>query len=139
MCGYIDNRIRYLDRKKLVIAAGELNAMALDGDKPTAQMQDENDNIIMDSTESNEIEMQSIVDKLKNMVIGENSLNSIKSDLKLTRDFRNKMLLNKRTDLLESFPYFFLDVDLVRKYHLVCYCLSIMQMLLYLLIFADFV
>lgn len=42
------------------------------------------------------------------------NLSSMKNSLRKTRDHRLKMLLDQKTDLLESFPYFFLNIYLVR-------------------------
>lgn len=58
-------------------------------------------------------ESEVLVNKMKSLVIDESNMDDVKGDLRVQRSYRSKMLLNKRTDLLESYPYFFTHVDLV--------------------------
>lgn len=51
---------------------------------------------------------------MKSLVVDEDALEVIKVNLRSTRTYRDQMLLDKRTDLLESFPYFFTNPSLVR-------------------------
>lgn len=65
-------------------------------------------------------DLQSLVDRMKSVVINESSLDNMKNDLRISRDYRCKMLLNAKTDLLESYPYFFTNIDLVCVIKLHC-------------------
>lgn len=68
---------------------------------------------IIDATDDDDDEGQGLVDKMKSLVIDENNLDVVKANLRVTREYRRKMLLNKRTDLLESYAIFFTHVSLV--------------------------
>lgn len=50
---------------------------------------------------------------MKNMVANNGTIDEIKEKLKLTREYRRKMLADKTIDRLESFPYFFVSIDLI--------------------------
>lgn len=102
MCGYIENRVKFLAKKQ-----------------KQAAKRDENANELLESS-ANELsqtitdaESQELVDKMKSLVIDKNNVDALKDDLRATRSYRSKMLLNKRSDLLESYPYFFTNIDLV--------------------------
>lgn len=101
MCGYMDNRIKWLAKKEKLAAldSQDENANVLSDNEPEKTYDDETN--------------QELVDKMKSLVIDENNLDGVKADLRATRDFRDRMLLNKRTDLLESYPYFFTNASLV--------------------------
>lgn len=106
MCGYIENRVRFLSKKKKQVALeqqGE-NANDLPGDSAEELPQ---------ASAIEDAESEVLVNKMKSLVIDESNLDDVKGDLRVTRSYRSKMLLNKRTDLLESYPYFFTHVDLV--------------------------
>lgn len=64
--------------------------------------------------EENEKICTGTVEMLKSTVVNESNMDLIKSNLKLTSQYRLKMLHDKSIDLLESFPYFFVDPKLVR-------------------------
>lgn len=51
---------------------------------------------------------------LKSTVVNDDNIQQIQDKLVLTRDYRLQILLNMDTDLLENFPYFFINPGLVR-------------------------
>lgn len=95
----MENRIKSLGRKQKKTTTGE-------------SIVDGNANILTNN-ESTDEDMKHLIIKMKSVVIDESSLDNIKGDLRTTRDYRSKMLLNTKTDLLESYPYFFTNIDLV--------------------------
>lgn len=69
----------------------------------------------IDSREENENLCKENVEILKITVVNDNNIALIKSKLEATVQFRRKMLQYKSIDLLENFPYFFVEPKLVRK------------------------
>lgn len=104
MLGYIENRLKYKARKtrELVAATDGKNAK-----------QPKNGTTACDEI-YNEDEMRDLINKMKCHTINTSDLSAVKTDLRKSREYRLKLLLNERIDLLEYFPYFFVNVDLVR-------------------------
>lgn len=106
MCGYMENRTKSLTKKQ---KAENKKTQEVDLDAVTGDTQvDGNANLV-----SADADMQNLIDQMKSVVIDDNNLEEIKADLRVSREYRCKMLLNPKTDLLESYPYFFTNVDLV--------------------------
>lgn len=106
MLGYIENRLKYKARKtrELVAATDGKNAKQ---PKNGATACDEVSTV-------NEDEMRDLINKMKCHTINTSDLSVMKADLRNSREYRLKLLLNERIALLEYFPYFFVNVDLVR-------------------------
>lgn len=102
MCGYMDNRIKNVHRKEKKLARAE--AAQKDIEDENGNVSQLTNDIVLDESE---LEAQNLIDKMKSMVIDNKDLETIQTDLRSSRAYRIKMLLNNRTDLLESFPYFF--------------------------------
>lgn len=71
------------------------------------------------SADYSEYDAQNDFEILKSTVVNDESpiesLNFIKDKLILTQNYRTQILANMRTDLRESFPYFFVRSELVRR------------------------
>lgn len=53
------------------------------------------------------------VDLLKEIIVNPQNMDVIKEKLRLTVKYRSEMVKNKSTDLLQCFPYFFTNAELV--------------------------
>lgn len=58
-------------------------------------------------------EIDALIESMKTIVITDASMPDIKQHLKTTRGFRDELLTDKKIDLLEMFPYFFVKPELV--------------------------
>lgn len=113
MCGYMENRIKFLAKKQKKKTNATADAMdSVAGAVANDLVVDGNANVVLTSDIDDET-MQDLVNRMKSVMINESSLDSIKIDLRTTRAYRIKMLIDKKTDLLESYPYFFTSIDLV--------------------------
>lgn len=62
-------------------------------------------------------EMQALVESMRDIFINDKKdLEVLKTNLKITRQYRDDMLSNMKLDLHETFPYFFINTDLVSIY-----------------------
>lgn len=115
MLGYIDNRLKYVARKSKAFlvetADGIHHDQERDGDSDVSE---NNDEVVPTTSGEIDTKMRDLLNEMKSWAVDVSDLDSMKSNLRKTRDFREKMLLNNKTDLLESFPYFFVNIDLVR-------------------------
>lgn len=93
--GFLSNRLRYLRGLKRSESRESLCR---------TESMDESD----DASHEEDIEI------LKMTVVSPDNLELIKTKLMSTAKFRLKMLENKSIDLLEFFPYFFTNPELVR-------------------------
>lgn len=99
--GYIDNRLKYESTKAKKLGNTEKQTI------PT----DENKNNMTDD------DMECLIDTMKTVLINdEKDVEALKKKLKITREYRNNMLLDKKMDLLETFPYFFIEAEMVTTY-----------------------
>lgn len=79
-----------------------------------------------DETNTDEISTEDphakeVFEELKSMIFSDTNRPKIERNLKSCRQYRNSLLKIKETDLLESFPYFFSNPELVRDFfHTVC-------------------
>lgn len=95
--GYLLNRIKYLRGVKRSESRESLHCV------------DEIDDCDDTACEEEDIEI------LKSTVVSASNLDLIKTKLVSSTRYRLKMLENKSIDLLENFPYFFTNPELVRK------------------------
>lgn len=65
--------------------------------------------------------MTDLINDMKSWTISANGLDSMKTNLRKTRNYRKEMMLDGKTDLLESFPYFFVNIDLVSNGNIVLF------------------
>lgn len=75
--------------------------------------EDKNDEDAENTSDEFVTEMSDLINDMKSWTISADGLDSIKTNLRKTRNYRKKMMLDGKTDLLESFPYFFVNIDLV--------------------------
>lgn len=69
---------------------------------------DENKNDMSDD------DMKRLIEKMKTVIIDDgNNMETLKKNLKITREYRNNMLLDENINLLETFPYFFVRAEMV--------------------------
>lgn len=109
----MENRIKFLAKKQKKKTNATADAMdSVAGAVANDLVVDGNANVVLTSDIDDET-MQDLVNRMKSVMINESSLDSIKIDLRTTRAYRIKMLIDKKTDLLESYPYFFTSIDLV--------------------------
>lgn len=109
MLGYIDNRLKYVARRSKAFIAE-----TTDGDQSTTTAVIENNDEELPTTSGEtDTTMRDLINDMKSWTIHANDIISMKTNLRKTRDYRQKMLLNEKTDLLESFAYFFVNTDLV--------------------------
>lgn len=115
MLGYIDNRLKYVARKNKAFmaetASTDQNQQNSD-DTGSAAMN--NGEAIATTSDEVDQNMCDLINEMKSWTIDVSNLSSMKNNLRKTRDHRQKMLWDQKTDLLESFPYFFVNNDLVR-------------------------
>lgn len=79
-------------------------------------------NATLKGSQSNVVVAQTIDDEtaaaevllLKAMVVSEENMETIIEKLNLTREYRQKMLLDKNMNLKEQFPYLFTNLSLVK-------------------------
>lgn len=130
MCGYMENRTKSLARKQKTD-----NKKTVDGDVDAISddlQMDVNANLVpIDECDE---DMQNLVNQMKSVVINDSNIEKIKLDLQKSREYRCKMLLDAKTDLLESYPYFFTNVDLV-CYHSLHHFACEMHKCLYFILF----
>lgn len=75
-----------------------------------------------ENLENYAIDFNQEVTDLRSLVVNETNLNDFTEKLKITFDYRHKMLENKETDLLQEFPYFFTHAKLVIIMRLQSFC-----------------
>lgn len=73
-----------------------------------------------DESNNNEISVEDarakeIFEELKSMIVSDTNRPEIEKNLKRCRQYRSSLLKIKETDLLESFPYFFTNPELVKQ------------------------
>lgn len=82
-------------------------------DEDVVSVTENNDEVLSISCGGTDTELRDLINDMKSWTIEAGDLNSMKANLRKTRYHRQNMLLNEKTDLLESFPYFFLNIELV--------------------------
>lgn len=112
MLGYIENRLKYVARKSKAFMLESVQSRK-DGDDEDTSVAENDDEESPTTNDENDTKMRDLINDMKSWANNANDLDSIKLNLRKTRNYRKKMMLNKKTDLLESFPYFFVNIDLV--------------------------
>lgn len=98
--GWLYDKIKYLRRQS------NLSKASVETDES------EPDNEIQENYEKN---CQENLDILKTTIVNDSNMALIKSKLEATSQYRLKLLQDKSIDLLETFPYFFVDPKLVSE------------------------
>lgn len=81
--------------------------------KPSTETEDSESDI--DNQDNHEKLCKNDIEILKTTIVNDDNMKLIKSKLEATSQYRLKMLQDKSIDLLETFPYFFVDPNLVSK------------------------
>lgn len=72
---------------------------------------------ITDEISTEDTRAKEMFEELKSMIVSDANRPEIEKYLKRCRQYRSSLLKNKETDLLECFPYFFSNPELVRPIH----------------------
>lgn len=104
--GYVDNRLRYDVSKTKKMEQSEKNSSL----KTIQSSSNENANGLDDDA------MHDLINTMKGILVNdEKNIQILKDNLRVTREYRRKILYDKNIDLLEKFPYFFVNTDLVSQ------------------------
>lgn len=109
----MENRIKFLAKKQRKVANATTGANSGQIDGLANDLGVDNNANVVPIDGCDDEAMKDLVNQMKTVVIDANNLDSIKADLRSTRFYRSKILLDKKTDLLELYPYFFINIDLV--------------------------
>lgn len=114
--GYMNNRLKYLrSRERAANApAKSQNGALVDGGGECSDSDDDDheDNAvaILDETD-----LKDLIEKMKAIRVSDESMDEIKRNLRITRQYRQNLMSVMEVELIEAFPYFFADADLSAK------------------------